>query len=79
MIEVFKTNVNEPLQAALLVDNIHRTFEGYSANFDLDDCDNILRVASASGEVHTGAVIALLEDSGFVAEVLPDETPVNAN
>lgn len=79
MIEVFKTNVNEPAHAALLLDSIHETFEGYKANFDLDDCDNILRVSSKSGEVCASAVIALLKGSGFVAEVLPDEVPVNAN
>jgi hypothetical protein len=71
MIEVFKTNVTSATQANTLVDRIHHTFRNYRANFDLDDCDRILRVAS-SGFVQEALIIALLRDSGFHAEVLPD-------
>ena len=49
MVEVFKTNVKDPHHAAMLIDCIHKSFDGYNANFDLEDCDKILRVKSASG------------------------------
>jgi hypothetical protein len=71
MIEVFKTNVNSIGQANRLVERIHHTFGNYRANFDLDDCDRILRISSPC-YVHDGLVIALLRDAGFHAEVLPD-------
>jgi hypothetical protein len=76
MVEVFKTNVAESDHAKMLVAQIHRAFTHYSANFDLDDCDRILRVQSTSGYVMAGPVIDLLRDLGFYAEVLPDEVVV---
>lgn len=51
MIEVFKTNVSDSSHAAQLVDLIQECFRGHEANFDLHDCDNILRVKSSSGIV----------------------------
>jgi hypothetical protein len=71
MIEVFKTNVNSTTQANRLIERIHRTFRNYRANFDLDDCDRVLRISSP-GYVQEALIIALLRDSGFHAEVLPD-------
>ena len=73
MVEVFKTDVKELAHAYILIDEIHKTFSGYKANFDLHDCDNILRVETHSGEVQASSIIDLLKDSGFSAEVLPDE------
>jgi len=70
MIEVFKTNINCAEQARELVEQIQRHFTGYKANFDLDDCDRILRI------VTSGAIamhfIDWLKDCGCHAEVLPD-------
>ncbi|MDQ6844798.1 MAG: hypothetical protein M3Z92_10665 [Bacteroidota bacterium] len=76
MIEVFKTNVKERYHANMLVDQIHKTFKGHEANFDLDDCDNILRIKCTSGLVEPSLLIHLLKDFGFHAEVLPDIPPL---
>jgi hypothetical protein len=73
MIEVFKTNVQDRQQASMLVDQIHKTFIDYKANFDLHDCDNILRVTCSNGLVQSSLLINLLENFGFEAEVLPDD------
>ncbi|KAA5548251.1 hypothetical protein [Adhaeribacter rhizoryzae] len=73
MVEVFKTNVENPNQANMLLDQIHRHFRNYKANFDLDDCDKILRVKSDLEFIQPAALINLLQDLGFKAEVLPDE------
>ena len=75
MIEVFKTNVMQIDQANNLIEHIHKTFMDYQANFDLEDCDRILRVKAASGIVQPSPLIALLNDFGFHAEVLPDDLP----
>jgi hypothetical protein len=72
MIEVFTTNVDDRRHASMLVDLIHRSFIGYKANFDLEDCDKILRVKCATGPVDSSLLIDLLKDVGFHAEVLPD-------
>lgn len=73
MVEVFKTNVGEPIFAYILVDQIHQRFADYKANFDLEDCDRILRVKCTTGPVQSSGLIALLHEHGFKAEVLPDE------
>jgi hypothetical protein len=72
MIEVFKTNVNNRTDANRLVEAIHKLCAEHMANFDLEDCDKILRIKSAR-EVYADDIIGLLEDYGFNAEVLQDE------
>jgi hypothetical protein len=72
MVEVFKTNVKERMHANMLIGQIHRAFTGYKANFDLDDCDRILRVKSTMGPVDSFRLIHLLQELGFKAEILPD-------
>ena len=73
MEEVFKTNVEQRSHANMLIDEIHQTFSGYEANFDLEDCDKILRVKNANGRVESSSLIDLLKHFGFHAEILQDE------
>ena len=75
MVEVFKTDVKSPEQANRVLGAIQHTFAGYSANFDLEDCDRILRVKSSGGFVQASSLIQCLWKLGFRAEVLPDEVP----
>ncbi|MBW8684528.1 hypothetical protein [Chitinophaga rhizophila] len=72
MVEVFKTNVNNRRNALLLLRQIHNTCAGYSANFDLQDCDRILRVECDTGAVDPSKVIRMLQDAGYSGEVLED-------
>jgi hypothetical protein len=72
MIEVFKTNVSNQAQANMLINKIQKKFIDYNANFDLKDCDNILRIKSRDGSIKACCVIDLLNDLGFHAEILPD-------
>ena len=72
MIEVFKTDVIHQEHAEMLLDEIRLHFS-YDANFDLEDCDNILRVKNVGGEVQADALIKFLNTLGFHAEILPDE------
>lgn len=76
MVEVFKTNVKDTDQANLLLSLIHRNFQGYQANFDLDDCDRILRVKGVGLTVQAHFLIDLLQDLGVKAEVLSDDQPI---
>ena len=78
MVEVFRTNVKDRFHADLLLEQIHKSFPSYKANFDLEDCDKILRIKSESGMVQTMPVILLLKVRGFHAEPLPDELPASA-
>lgn len=72
-IEVFKTNVVDRDSASAIVEMIHRTFDGYQANFDLDDCDRILRVKGEADQIDSAMIIGLLQDYGFHADILDDE------
>jgi hypothetical protein len=79
MVEVFKTNVKHAGHARMILDQIHKTCIDYTANFDLEDCDNILRVKSGSRLIEPSLLIDLLRNYGFTAEVLPDELPALNN
>jgi hypothetical protein len=71
MVEVFKTNVDDPTCASWLVALIHKKLPAYRANFDLEDCDRILRVKSNTTSVCAATLILILKELGFEAEVLP--------
>lgn len=73
MVEVFKTNVTDYRHAAILATVITNRFSDYLVNFDLDDCDRILRVKCRSGCVQASGVIRLLARFGYHAEVLTDD------
>ncbi|MDQ2656731.1 MAG: hypothetical protein M3Y60_04860 [Bacteroidota bacterium] len=74
-IEVFKTNVADDVQAVSIVAHIQSAFKDYTANFDLDDCDRILRVVSCGVAIDVMALLQLLKRFGFDAQVLSDDVP----
>lgn len=71
MIEVFKTNINCTEKAIQLLEMIHTHFENYRANFDLEDCDRILRVVNDKGNIELHFT-HWLKSFGCNAEILPD-------
>lgn len=79
MIEVFKTDVNDCDSARRLIDRIHATFSYCEANFDLDDCDRVLRVKGVRSAGEVFEIISLARDMGFYAQVLPDDYPSSNN
>ncbi|HEX6891803.1 MAG TPA: hypothetical protein VF141_13950 [Chryseolinea sp.] len=74
MIEVFKTDVRDPEEARKLTFEIDTKFAGCIANFDLTDCDRILRIKH-SAKIDPAVFIELLDRFGYQAEVLPDDLP----
>ena len=78
MVEVFRTNITDHSLAAILVAEIRKHFRDYTANFDLEDCDRILRVKCSEGCIQSSLLISLVNRFGYNAEVLPDdEQPTN--
>jgi len=67
MIEVFKTNVTEQCHANMIIERIHHAFTDHQANFDLEDCDKILRVKYTGGKISSARLIAFLQNLGFSA------------
>lgn len=69
MVEVFKTNVTDKNHATKLVELLHRKFPGCKINFDLDDCDKVLRIEGPDADL-TEPVRLIINENGFICEVL---------
>lgn len=72
LVEVFKTNVEQETQAAKLLAALVDYFPAYKINFDLQDCDKILRVESRDGTIDNSRIIEAIGDFGYAIEELPD-------
>jgi hypothetical protein len=68
MIEVFKTNVEQSEHSEMLIDQIINQIPNSQINFDLEDCDKILRIEAES--VSSQLIIGILHQNGYHAEVL---------
>jgi len=68
MVEVFKTNVELTEQSHWLINQIISHIPNGIVNFDLEDCDKILRIEAES--ISNRTIIDLLNKNGFHAEVL---------
>ena len=73
MVEVFKTDVSNCDDAEKLINQIRLNFPDYKVNFDLEDCDLILRVQSFDGSIFPESIISILKQNGFYAEILEDD------
>ena len=75
MVEVCKTNIKSTKQANQLLAEAHKRFPEYEMNFDLEDCDNILRIESTAQQIDLNTLLQLLQQKGCVAEPLIDSVP----
>jgi len=70
LVQVFKTNVDQAETAALLAASLLGNPEVRCVNFDLDDCDRVLRIELNTPAFDRGVVINLLRKEGFACEKL---------
>ncbi|PSL44763.1 hypothetical protein CLV51_105135 [Chitinophaga niastensis] len=68
MIEVFKTDVQRVAQAKKLVTLLLQNFPKSKINFDLDDCDRVLRVEGE--DFIPEKVMMLVNENGFLCHML---------
>jgi len=68
MVEVFKTNVKHRELAEQLTSILRDRFAFFKINFDLEDCDKILRVEGKKICVET--IIEILSTHGLECEIL---------
>jgi len=68
MVEVFKTNVQKKAQGKMLLSILSEAFPLFKINFDLSDCDKVLRVEGDNMEVST--IMMLVKQHGFNCDVL---------
>ena len=67
-IEVFKTNLTSSKEADKVVKVLLRYYPHSYINFDLEDCDNILRVEGP--DIEEDKIIDLVISQGHYCEVL---------
>ena len=68
MVEVFKTNVQKKAQSKELLCILSEAFPSFKINFDLSDCDKVLRVEGDNMEATP--IIVIVKEYGFNCEVL---------
>jgi hypothetical protein len=68
MIEVFKTNVQKKAQSKMLLSILSDAFPSSKINFDLSDCDKVLRVEGEN--IQALSVMVLVKENGFRCEIL---------
>lgn len=68
MVEIFKTNVHDVLQAEKIISLLNIHFPAFMINFDLHDCDKILRVKGES--IPVDEIVRLVSANGFQCSLL---------
>ena len=68
MVEIFKTNVQRKTQSKMLLSILSEAFPSLKINFDLSDCDKVLRVEGDNMEALR--IMIILKEYGFNCEVL---------
>jgi len=68
MVEVFKTNVQETEKSKIITQKLMEHFPENKINFDLEDCDKILRVEGKN--ILPGKIMELLNAEGHLCEIL---------
>jgi hypothetical protein len=68
MVEVFKTNVQKKTQSKMLLCVLSEKFPSFKINFDLSDCDKVLRVEG--NKMEALRIMVLVKEHGFSCEVL---------
>ena len=68
MVEIFKTNVHDILQAEKIIALLNDHFSAFMINFDLHDCDKILRVKGES--IPIDDIVSIVSANGFECSLL---------
>lgn len=72
MVEVFKTSVQDPMQAKIVKQLLLKQNPSLEINFDLEDCDKILRIKNIEKAIDIFSVFKALNETGIYVEVLAD-------
>jgi len=70
MVEVFKTNIQNAEVANFIISELENYFPEAIINFDLSDCDNILRIEHHEDVIEK--VFLVFENLGHFCELLID-------
>ncbi|MDR8393910.1 hypothetical protein NC796_22340 [Aliifodinibius sp. S!AR15-10] len=70
-IGVYRTTVDDDRKAKAILDTICRELEAMDASFDLEDCDNVLRVEMGNRRIGEVQISQILQLHGYQMEALP--------
>jgi len=68
MVEAFKTDVQKQTQSKMLLSILSETFPSFKINFDLSDCDKVLRVEGDN--IEALRIMILVKEYGVKCEIL---------
>jgi hypothetical protein len=68
MVEIFKTNITKDCVAENVLQELLKYFPDSIINFDLEDCDKILRVEN--GLILPETIIKIVHEKGFECDIL---------
>jgi hypothetical protein len=71
-VEIFRTFVNNEKQARKICEILNSQLENTKVNFDLDDCDKVLRVESP--EIDINKIRWIMENLGYSCDLIPGST-----
>lgn len=71
MVFVFKTDVTDDAHAAAILEQLKAAFPEATMNFDLEDCDNILRIEDK--HLSLPRIQAVTESLGFFCAELEEK------
>ncbi len=64
IVKVFKTDVHDQLVALLIIHVLQEALSHCRINFDLDDCDRVLRIESHRGSIEEAQIQLLVARCG---------------
>ncbi len=68
MVEVFKTNVRNTREAKRIIQKLAEEFPQHKINFDLSDCDRILRIQG--NDILQRKIINIVTSLNYNCEIL---------
>lgn len=69
-VEIFKTDVIQECETAALISLLLQHLPHCRINFDLEDCDRILRIESTQQEINLPQVIHIMNRQGYACTPL---------
>jgi hypothetical protein len=69
LIKAFKTNIKDEKIAKKVIENLNAILPYCSINFDLNDCDNVLRIV-AKHPVDIEILVTYIKKEGFLITLL---------
>lgn len=70
IVEVFKTNVKSTDVAQFAIQKLKEVLPDAKINFDLDDCDHILRIEALRSEIELDAIVHYAKKMNIEIEAL---------